>query len=226
VARTIHVYKVMYLVLWLLEGFWIVCSNWYVRHSTRIHNTALSLICILYKTLGHAKSSLSSLVLTWQGIYKGLAVTAENHDIIFAQPNSFLAISSHLFCQLPTPETLSILCCNCQLNWLRCPSLSFLYPLGTGRTESTALLLLPVFVYTETPLLSCSIATAVSHLLSWHLLYYCAGALRINGCFSASTVLALSKYATINICTYIHTLILNTYNDHFYNWKGIIIIYD
>jgi hypothetical protein len=34
------------------------------------NNTALSLICTLYKSLEHAKSSRSSLVVSWQRIYK------------------------------------------------------------------------------------------------------------------------------------------------------------
>jgi hypothetical protein len=71
-------------------------------------NAAFSLIFTLYKSLGYTKSSQSSLVVSWQRIYNSLTVTAAHHEVFFAQPNSFLAISSQLFCQLPTPETLSI----------------------------------------------------------------------------------------------------------------------
>jgi hypothetical protein len=39
-------------------------------------NPALSLIYTLYKSLGHAKSSQSSLVVSWQRIYNSLTVTA------------------------------------------------------------------------------------------------------------------------------------------------------
>jgi hypothetical protein len=51
----------------------------------------------------------SLLVVSWQRIHKSLIVTAAHYEIFLAQPNSFLAISSQLFCQLPIPETLSIL---------------------------------------------------------------------------------------------------------------------
>jgi hypothetical protein len=78
-------------------------------------NTALSLIYTLYKSLGHAKSSQYSLIVSWQRIYNSLTVTAAHYEVFLAQPNSFLAICSQLFCQLPTLETLSILCCSCQL---------------------------------------------------------------------------------------------------------------
>jgi hypothetical protein len=62
----------------------------------------------LYTSLGHAKSSQSSLVVSWQRIYSSLTVTAAHYEIFFAQPNSYLDISFQLFCQLPTPEILSI----------------------------------------------------------------------------------------------------------------------
>jgi hypothetical protein len=39
-----------------------------------ISNTALSLIYTLYKSLGHAKSSQSSLVVSWQQIYNSLSL--------------------------------------------------------------------------------------------------------------------------------------------------------
>jgi hypothetical protein len=37
-----------------------------------------------------------------------------------------------------------------------------------------------------------------SHLVSWQFIYCCVRALPSNGCFSGSTVCALSKYATIS----------------------------
>jgi hypothetical protein len=92
-----------------------------------ISNTVPTLIYTHYKSLGHAKSSQSSLVVSWQRLYNSLTVTAAHNEVFFAQPKSSPAISSQLLCQLPTPETLSILCCNCQLrnptdsNDLPCP---------------------------------------------------------------------------------------------------------
>jgi hypothetical protein len=50
----------------------------------------------------------SSLV-SWQRIHNSLTVTAADYEVFFAQANSFLAISSQLFSQLPIPETLSTL---------------------------------------------------------------------------------------------------------------------
>jgi hypothetical protein len=50
-----------------------------------------------------------SLTASWQRILNSLIVTGAYYEVFFAQSNSFLAISSQLFCQLPTPETLSIL---------------------------------------------------------------------------------------------------------------------
>jgi hypothetical protein len=83
---------------------------------------------------------------------------------------------------------------------LKQTSLFFLQPIGTDRTENTALLLLRVLVYAETRLLNCSTATAVcAHLVSCHLLCCCVRALPSNGCFSFSTVLTLSKHATIHL---------------------------
>jgi hypothetical protein len=50
---------------------------------------ALSLISTIYKSLRHAKSSQSSLVLSWQRIYNSPTVTAAH-----MKSNYFLAISS------------------------------------------------------------------------------------------------------------------------------------
>jgi hypothetical protein len=97
------------------------------------------------------------------------------HEALFAQPNSFLAISSQLFCQLP------ILLCICHLfslifaelnsrltallelristdlNVLFCP---FYNPSARDRTKETVHLLFHEFVCAETCLPSRSIATA------------------------------------------------------------------
>jgi hypothetical protein len=65
----------------------------YTHHSELHVITALVLISTLYKSLGHAKSSQSSLVVSWQRIYISLTVTAVHYEVFFAQPNSLLAIS-------------------------------------------------------------------------------------------------------------------------------------
>jgi hypothetical protein len=49
------------------------------------------------------------LVVSWQRIHNSLTVIVAHYEVFVAQPNSFLAII------LPTSQTLSILCCNCQL---------------------------------------------------------------------------------------------------------------
>jgi hypothetical protein len=52
----------------------------------------------------------SVLSLHQQRIRKShLSITAAHYEVFFSPPNSFLAISSQLLCQLPTQETLSIL---------------------------------------------------------------------------------------------------------------------
>jgi hypothetical protein len=57
-------------------------------------NTTLSLIYTLYKSLDHIKCFQFSLVVSWQRIYDSLTVTAAHYEVFFAQPNSFLAMSS------------------------------------------------------------------------------------------------------------------------------------
>jgi hypothetical protein len=83
-------------------------------------NTVLSLIYTLYKSLGHAKSSQSSLVVSWQWIHNSLTVTAARYEVFFAQSNSFLAIilpttnsgvSLSSLLQLTTPELNSNFSC-------------------------------------------------------------------------------------------------------------------
>jgi hypothetical protein len=49
-------------------------------------NTALSLIHTLYISLGHAKPYQSSLVVTLQGIYDSLPVTAAHNEVFFVHP--------------------------------------------------------------------------------------------------------------------------------------------
>jgi hypothetical protein len=66
-----------------------------------------------YNSQGHAKASHSSLVVSWQRIDNSFTVTAAHYEVFFSQTSSFLAIYSQLFCQLPTPETLSILFLSC-----------------------------------------------------------------------------------------------------------------
>jgi hypothetical protein len=88
----------------------------YTQLVTTINYTAIA-ISILYRSLLQ-QCPQSSLVVSWQRIHNSLTVTVAHYEVFSAQPNSFLAISSHLFCQLPIPETLSILYCNCQL-WNR-----------------------------------------------------------------------------------------------------------
>jgi hypothetical protein len=55
-----------------------------------------------------------------------------------------------------------------------------------------------------------------THHVSWYLLYCCMWALPRNGCFSSSTVLALSKYVTVLLIisrhTYCHNDIMLTYD--------------
>jgi hypothetical protein len=81
---------------------------WHLMHSLLTTSiTALSLIYTLYKSLGDLKFSQSSLVVSWQRMYNSLTVTAEHYEVFFAQPISFLAISSELFWKLSTPETLN-----------------------------------------------------------------------------------------------------------------------
>jgi hypothetical protein len=68
----------------------------------------LSTISILYKSLGHAKSSQSSLVISWQRIYNSLTVTTahikpSNYALIPFLPS----LLNHL--RLPSQETPSIL---------------------------------------------------------------------------------------------------------------------
>jgi hypothetical protein len=78
------------------------------------------------------------------------------------------------------------------------PSVSLLWPLGTDRTENTALLLLRAFVSAETCLINRSTATNVrvtSRIVTIPLLLICGHYLA--AAVSNSTVLALSKWATL-----------------------------
>jgi hypothetical protein len=64
---------------------------------------APSLIYPLHQSLGHAKSSQSSLVVSWQRIYKSLTVTTKHIKFLFSQANSvlLLCILSILILVLP-----------------------------------------------------------------------------------------------------------------------------
>jgi hypothetical protein len=102
---------------WVLDSIiWFIYTLYIQIVTTNI--TALSLIYTLYKSLGHAKSSQSSIVVSWQGIYNSLTVTAAHYEVFFAKPNSFLAIilptansgdSLNSLLQMPTPEINSVL---------------------------------------------------------------------------------------------------------------------
>jgi hypothetical protein len=79
-------------------------------------NTALQLIYTLYKSLGHAEFSQSSLVVSWQRIYISLTITAAHYEVCFHTAyflacsysgNSGDSLSYQL--QLPTPELSSVL---------------------------------------------------------------------------------------------------------------------
>jgi hypothetical protein len=121
-------------VAWLLDGVWIGWLDLLTHHSELHVITALSFIYTRYKSLGYFKSSQSSLVVSWQRIYNSRTVTAAHYDeVLFAQTNSFLAISSQSFCQLPTPETpnfiLKLISWRAgvsKLNWFKRFSLSIL----------------------------------------------------------------------------------------------------
>jgi hypothetical protein len=70
---------------------WILHILTTLTHDSELHViTALPLISTLYKTLRHAKSSQSSLVISRQRIYNSLTVSYSTHKIFFPQPNSFL----------------------------------------------------------------------------------------------------------------------------------------
>jgi hypothetical protein len=80
----------------------------------------------IYSSLLHKLMSSVYYTLHWSlpgNRFITVSLSFQITHEIFAQPNSFLAI----ILQLPTPETPSILCCNCQLrnstdfNDLLCP---------------------------------------------------------------------------------------------------------
>jgi hypothetical protein len=103
-------------------------------------------------------------------------------------------ISCHLFSiiRLPSPETVSILWCNCQLrnptdsNDLLCP---FYNP--SERTAQKIQLFcccVNLFPRKRAYPIAPQQRLYTSHLVSWHLLYCCVRILPNNGYFSGSTV--------------------------------------
>jgi hypothetical protein len=80
---------------------WIYCTLYTQLGSTGNTSTALFLIYTLYSLPLHTHyDSQSSLVISWQRIYKNLSLQI-THEVLFSQPNSFLAI----ILQLPIPKT-------------------------------------------------------------------------------------------------------------------------
>jgi hypothetical protein len=116
---------------------------------TVIHTSVLSLLC-------------SPLVGSWQWIHNSLPVTS-NHTW------SLLCTGWFLSCQLPTPETRSILCCNCHLFSLIFAKLnsvlssdfsctrSTLYSLGVDSQKTP----LPLLLHVDSLLLRCVYSTVV-----------------------------------------------------------------
>jgi hypothetical protein len=96
----------------------------YIQLVTIINYSSIA-ISTLYISLLHYCPQ-SSLVVSWQRIHNRLTVTAAHYEVFVAQPNSFLAISSQLFCRLPTLSSNS--------GCLR----SSLYSLGADPTENIA----------------------------------------------------------------------------------------
>jgi hypothetical protein len=68
--------------------------NHLLLHTLFNHNQlkALSLTCLLQQSLGHAKYSHSSLVISWQQICNTLTVTTSTHQVFFLQANSIVLL--------------------------------------------------------------------------------------------------------------------------------------
>jgi hypothetical protein len=131
-------------------------------------------------------------------------MTAAHYEVFFEQPNYFLAIFSQVFYQFSAATANSGTRLNSQFSCVR----SLLYGLGVNPQKIPLPLLLCVDSLLQRHVYCSCIATSVAwthreHCLQ-HLFYCCVtcsfyvyGPRPSNSCFSTSTVLALSKYATV-----------------------------
>jgi hypothetical protein len=62
-------------MIWLTDNLYILLGT--------TSNTALSLIYTLFRSIGHAKSSQCSLVVSWERIYNSLTVTSVHTKFFF-----------------------------------------------------------------------------------------------------------------------------------------------
>jgi hypothetical protein len=119
---------------------WILGLLTTVTHHTELRViTALTLISALYKSLGQAKSSQSSLVVSWQRIYNNLTVTTAHTMLCF---HSRTSNSQLLTISLPSLFSYS---CRAQLHFafffralsVNSADLGSLYSLRADPTENT-----------------------------------------------------------------------------------------
>jgi hypothetical protein len=94
---------------------------------------ALSLICLLHKSPGHAKSSQSSLAASWQRIYNGLTVITAHIKSSFHMPNllftvlpsiqfwSDLSVNLSLSLSLSVIRRITTDCQSASLSWNEAP---------------------------------------------------------------------------------------------------------
>jgi hypothetical protein len=126
---------------WLIDWFWI---GWLDLLTPYTHSSGLQAITALSlfphftghcytQTLGFSVFT-SCILATYVTVLLSLQIT---HEVFFSQRNSFLAISSQLFCQLQTPET--------RLNSLFSRVRSLLYTLRVDPQKT----LLPLLLYVE-----------------------------------------------------------------------------
>jgi hypothetical protein len=98
----------------------------YTAHSELQIITALSLMYTIYRSLEYAKSSQSSLAVSWQRIYNSLTVAAAHINsslhsltLLFTTELPALNLLSRFLNHLPTANSGTLnpsLCCNCQLS--------------------------------------------------------------------------------------------------------------
>jgi hypothetical protein len=165
-------------------GYWLVCG--FIDHlCTPIGatgSTALSLIYTLY-------GSQSSLVLSWQRISTQYLhqshCNCSTHEVFFVQPNSFLAFSSQ---SSPTATSRG------SVNSISHSSeILVIWPRGgPHRKHTVAWIRLFGNVFIEL-----FHSNGCTHLVLWQFPHCYVGVLPSNGYFSGSTILSLSKYATI-----------------------------